>query len=190
MQSARLKSILLGFLRGDFVRREDGSIAIEAVIIMPMIFWTFLSMFSIFDSFRVYSINQKAAFTIGDAISRETLPIDDDYLNGTLNLFEYLSKGQGNTAIRVSSLRYNATENRFHRDWSQTRGWVSPLSNNDVRNWTDRLPLMVNNERLILVETWNRYEPPFKTCLELREIKNFVFTRPRYAPRVCWEECN
>tara|TARA_R110002073_G_scaffold13264_1_gene56863 strand:- start:127 stop:699 length:573 start_codon:yes stop_codon:yes gene_type:complete len=190
MPLTQLKARLLSFLRCDFARKEDGVIAIEAVIIMPMIFWTFLSMFSIFDSFRMYSINQKAAYTIGDAVSRETLPIDDDYLNGALNLFEYLSKGQGNTAIRISSVRYNATDNRFYRDWSETRGWVQPLTSSDVRTWTDRLPLMIHNERLVLVETWNRYEPPFKTGLELREIKNFVFTRPRYAPRVCWEQCN
>lgn len=190
MFATRFKTRLSGVLRGDFFRDEEGVIAIEAVIIMPMIFWTFLSLFSIFDSFRMYSINQKAAFTIGDAISRETLPIDGEYLSGALNLFEYLSKSQGNAAIRVTSLRYDAGNDRFRRDWSETRGWVDSLSNSDVRNWTDRLPIMVNNERLILVETWNRYEPPFRTGLELNEIKNFVFTRPRYAPRVCWVECD
>ncbi len=185
-----LKTCLAAFARCDFLRREDGSVAIEAMIILPALFWTYLSLFSIFDAFRTYSINQKAAFTIGDAISRETLPIDGDYLDGALDLFEYLSRSQGDSAIRVTSIVYNGDQDEFGRDWSQTRGWVVPLTNADVRLWHEKLPVMPDGERVVLVETWSNFHPVFNTGLEEREIQNFVFTRPRYAPRVCWEVCN
>lgn len=180
----RIKSCLAGFFR-----RDDGTIALEAMIILPMMFWSFLSVFSIFDTFRTYSINQKAAFTIGDAISRETAPLDAAYLTGALGLFEYLSQSQGQSALRVSSLRWDGNRNRFYRDWSRTRGAVAELSNDDVQGWANKLPVLPHNERVMLVETWSQYDPPFATGLEQREIHNFVFTRPRFAPRVCWELC-
>ncbi|KIN60393.1 hypothetical protein Z945_1364 [Sulfitobacter noctilucae] len=172
-----------------FGRREDGTIAIEAMIIMPMMFWTFLSVFSIFETFRNYSIHQKAAYTIGDSISRETAPLDAAYITGSLQMYEYLSRSQGRSSLRVTSLVYDQPNDRFHRDWSKTAGSVPELSNEDVRDWSYKLPVMPDNERIMLVETWSRYDPPFATGLEQREIKNFVFTRPRFAPRVCWEQC-
>ncbi|SFD47696.1 hypothetical protein SAMN04488523_10193 [Sulfitobacter brevis] len=176
--------------RCNFLRQEDGTIAIETMIILPMLFWTYLTMFSIFDSFETYSNNQKAAYTIGDAISRETLPIDDAYLNGTQDLFEYLTWSEGQSSIRVSSLWYDEASDSIKRDWSQSRGWVVALTDSDVVNWKNRLPVMPDGERVVVVETWSNYTPPFKTGLEKGEIHNFVFTRPRYAPRVCWVSCD
>ena len=186
----QFKSTLRSILRCEFMRREDGTIAIEAMIVLPLLFWTYLSMFSIFDAFRMYSINQKAAYTIGDAISRETVPIDGQYLEGAQDLFEYLARAQGKSSIRVSQVWYDAVADEYHSDWSQVRGTVAALVDADVRNWHQKLPVLPNNERLVLVETWSDYDPPFNTGLEEREIRNFVFTRPRYAPRVCWETCN
>ncbi|QFT59251.1 hypothetical protein FIU94_10480 [Sulfitobacter sp. THAF37] len=190
MHATLFKAGLRSALHGDFMRRQDGSISIEAMIVLPVMFWAFLAMFSIFDAFRTYGINQKAAFTVGDAISRETLPLDDDYLNGMHSLFEYLSLSEGQSALRVSSIWFDADDNRYRTDWSKTRGGVTALTSSNVRNWHDKLPVMPDNERVVLVETWSDYTPPFATGLENREIQNFVFTRPRYAPRVCWEECN
>jgi len=185
----RCKVTLRYIARADFMRREDGVIALEAMIILPAMFWAFLTMFSIFHSFRTHGLTQRAAYSVGDAISRETVPIDAEYLTGVHQLFEYLSNSQGDTSIRVTSILYDQSENRFYRDWSQTRGGVLPLTNSNVENWHDKLPVLPDRERIIVVETWTTYEAPFKTGLEEREIKNFVFTRPRYAPRVCWETC-
>ena len=169
-----------------FARGEDGTIAIEAMIILPVMFWAFLAMFSIFHTFHQYSVNQKAAYTIGDAISRETVPIDDAYLNGTHSLLAYLTAPSGGTSLRVSSLWFDAASNKFFTDWSQTRGGPQPLTDAMVANWHSVLPVMPDKERVIVVETWNIYDPPFKTGLEQREIHNRVFTRPRYAPQVLW----
>lgn len=186
MLMKQIKSTFISALRCDFLRREDGSVAIEAMIVMPLLFWTYLSMFSIFDAFRMYSINQKAAYTIGDAISRETAPIDDQYLEGVQDLFEYLSRSQDKSSIRITSLWYDAAADEYHADWSQKRGTVDVLTDIDVRNWHEKLPVMTDKTFMTLVETWSDYDPPFNTGLEERQIRNFVFTRPRYAPCVQW----
>jgi hypothetical protein len=190
MLMIRIKTRITSVLRCDFLRREDGVVAIEAMIVLPLLFWTFLSMYSIFDAFRMYSVNQKAAYTIGDAISRETAPIDGTYLAGVQDLFEYLSRSQGKTSIRVTSIWYDALSDKYKSDWSQNRGNEAPLTDEDVKNWHHKLPILPDKERLVLVETWTKYDPPFNTGLEKREIRSFVFTRPRYAPRVCWVTCN
>lgn len=172
------------------LRREEGSVAIEAVIIIPAVFWTFLATFSIYETFRMYSITQKAAYTVSDAVSRETLPIDDAYLDGMHDLFEYLSLTTDSSSIRVSSIRYDADNDRYWRDWSQVRGGAIALTDADVENWHDRLPVMPDGERVVLLESWTTFTPPFDVGLTQQDIHNFIFTRPRYAPRVCWQQCD
>jgi hypothetical protein len=178
------------WLRNDFMRREDGTVAVEAMLVMPVMFWAYLSMFAIHDAFRMYGVHQKAAYSIGDAISRETVPIDDAYLDGTRDLFEYLAHSQGNTNMRVSQIWFDANADEYKMDWSEVRGGISPLTNGEVRNWHTKLPIMPGNERVVLLETWSAYDPPFETGLTVDEIRTYVFTRPRYAPVVCFDTCN
>ena len=70
MYTTRIKTILAGF-----GRREDGTISLEAMIILPLMFWAFLSVFSIFHSYRTYTINQKAAPGPPTTIATATPPI-------------------------------------------------------------------------------------------------------------------
>lgn len=168
---------------------ERGSIAVETVLIIPVLFWAYLSMFAIFDAYRQHSINQKAAYTIGDIISRETTPLDNAYLDGTREILAYLtSNHDSNVAIRITSVKYDADNKVYKRDWSRAKGWQPALSNTDVKDLDHLLPIMPHNERVMVVETFVKYDPPFATGLQEREIENFVFTRPRYAPRVLWSD--
>ncbi|WP_299368318.1 TadE/TadG family type IV pilus assembly protein [uncultured Tateyamaria sp.] len=176
----------------NFLRRfrddEKGMIAVETVIIIPVLFWAYLSMFAIFDAYRQHSLNQKAAYTLGDIISRETTPLDSAYLNGTREMLAYLTANRKwDVAIRVTSVRYDANNDIYKRDWSRRKGWQPALTNTAVKALKDNLPVLPHNERVMVVETFVKYDPPFNTGLQSREIHNFVFTRPRYAPRVLWD---
>jgi hypothetical protein len=173
--------------KGTFLSDEKGSAAIETVIMVPLTFFVIMSMFTLFDAFRQYSMHQKAAYTLSDMISRETLPLDRDYLEGAHDLFDTLTRSPQDSTVRISIVRYDAVNDSMRLDWSKTSGFSTPLRDEDVRNWTDRLPMMVNNERIIVVETYANYEPPFNTGLGTREIANFIFARPRYAPQVLWQ---
>jgi hypothetical protein len=193
----KLQTQMQPLKRGKFIREEEGSISIEAMIIMPMMFWTFLSLFSIFDAFHSYSINQKAAYTIGDAVSRETQPLDNDYIDGMWGLFNYLAQTDADGAMRITSVVYDAGQDRFEVDWSQIRGSAAVLSTSELTSsaasvtaWKARLPIIPDGERVMLVETWDTYDAPFSTGLEQQVIHNRIYTRPRYAPRVCWLACN
>jgi len=97
------------------------------------------------------------------------------------------SQDSSNVALRVTSAHYDAGNKKFRLDWSKTSGWVGNYSDSDVAALTAQLPTVPNNERVTIVETFTKYTPTFKTGLQDRTIHNFVFTRPRYAPRVLWE---
>ncbi len=170
-----------------FLRKEDGAVAIEAAIILPAVFLAFLAVFTVFDAYRQYAMHQKAAYTISDMISRETVPLDNQYLDGAHSLFDTLTRDPQQSSIRVSVLRFNEAEGSMVMDWTQSRGFAGQLNPNDVKDWDDILPKMVDDERIIIVETWAKYVPPFQTGMGTPEIHNFIFTRPRYAPQVLFE---
>jgi hypothetical protein len=167
-----------------FARDNEGSLTLEAVVMFPMLFWAMLSMLVFFDGYRQNGLNVKAAFTIGDMISREVVPITPAYLDGAVNLFDELSRSASAPRMRVSVVYFRASENKFYRDWSQQRGGVPVLTNADLVNMRNRLPTVPDNERLILVETWSNYQPPFNVGINQQDLYNFVFTRPRFAPQV------
>ncbi|MCA0919712.1 TadE/TadG family type IV pilus assembly protein [Pseudooceanicola nanhaiensis] len=167
-----------------FARDTRGTVAIEAVVMFPILIWGYLGMFTFYDMVRQYDINEKAAFTVADMLSRETTAIDDTYINGAQTLYEYLARVNDGTAIRISELRWTEDPDYFKVDWSEARGSKTALTDDDVKNWTNILPIMPEDERIILVETWTTYELPFRIGMEDFPIKTFVFVRPRFAPKV------
>jgi hypothetical protein len=186
----KLYSKLRDAIKG-FKRDEDGSIAVETVILVPMLFWVFLSTLSIFHAYRQHSISQKAGYTIGDMISRETNPIDQSYLIGAQKLLQFLTLTElQDTTLRVSSVKYDLADDEFKKNWSKVQGTAKiEFTDADVAALGDRLPVMKDGEHIIIVETWLDYDPPFDTGLATHDVVNFVFTRPRYAPQVCWDQC-
>jgi hypothetical protein len=165
-------------------QEEGGSLTVEAVIMFPLLFWALLSMLVFFDAYRQSSLNVKASYTISDMLSREVEPINAAYLDGAMNLFAELARSANPPRMRVTVVYYDAAQKRFFRDWSHQRGGVPVLSNADVLAMQHKLPLVPNNERLIVVETWADYVPPFNVGLARQDLYNFVFTRPRFAPQV------
>jgi len=179
---------LAQYLRG-FRDEDRGSIAVETIIVIPILFWGYLSMFAIFDAYRQQAINQKAAYTLGDIISRETTPIDNNYLIGAREMLAYLTANETtDVALRVTSVTYDEDNDEYVRFWSEKKGWMPELSNEAIQALRDNLPVMPDNETVVVVETFVNYDPPFNTGLQNREIHNFVFTRPRYAPQVLWSD--
>ena len=180
-------SFLIRRLR-KFRNDDRGTVAIEAVIALPILFWAFLTSFVFFDAYRQSSINLKAAYMVGDMLSRETNAVDNDYLDGMKSLFDYLTKASTESRLRITVLQWDAEDQEYTRDWSKTKGaGISELSNADLQSMHTKLPVMSDNERLILVETWAQYTPPFKIGLAERDMYNFVFTSPRFAPLLRWQ---
>jgi hypothetical protein len=161
---SRKRLNLFGLRR--FASHEDGSVSLEALILMPLVLWVYAAMFSIFETYEEYSLS--------------------DYLGGAHDLLDYITQSQGPSTLRVSSLQYDKKQNRFYVHWSRARGADSAVTDADVASWTNRLPSIPDDEYIVVTETTTTFTPPFNIGLGQPEIKNFVFTRPRYAPRVLY----
>lgn len=170
----------------DYCQRERGSVAIETVIIVPLLFWAYLAMFSIFDTFREYTTQQKAVYTISDLISRQATPLDADFLDGTHALLETLTNSIGETGMRVTVATYDEVLEEYAVIWSRTRGGMISLQSVDIASWTNRLPVLPQDDQIIIVESTAEFDPLFNIGMEQQTINNFVFTRPRYAKQLCF----
>ena len=181
------KRIKTGLRR--FFRDELGNASIEAVIFIPLMLTVLTATFTFHDAFRQKSLNTKAAFTISDALSRETDPIDDAYVDGMVDLLEYLTRSSGPYSLRVTLVRYDANLSKYEALWSQVRGSFEAIDAQAANDWATKLPTLLHNERVIVVETRTDYQLPIPVPgLDTSDMfYNFVFTRPRFAPQLIWE---
>ncbi|RYG93165.1 pilus assembly protein [Loktanella sp. IMCC34160] len=181
---------LHNFLRR-FRRDDQGSIAVEAILVFPVLFWAVLATFVYFDAFRSQSNNLKAAFTISDALSRESGYVTPEYLTSLHRLQEALTSSNHDSRIRVTVIRYDEGADAYNVVWSQQQGGANPLTTATLLSMRDRLPVMPDNEILILYENWIAYEPIFSIGLDAFTFQNMVFTRPRFTPdQLCWNSVN
>ena len=169
--------------------RDDasGSVTVEFVLAMPILFWSFMAAYTFFDGYRQSALNLKAAYTVSDLISRETQAINDAYVDSMVRVLRLMTDGRSDTALRISVIRWDESESAYFLDWSANRGFAETLTDETLRTLEDQLPTMPDNERVILVETENRFVPMFEVGLGDTLLSNFVFTRPRFVAQVPWE---
>ncbi len=198
----------------NFTRREDGVIASETAIILPLLFWALAAMAIYFDAVRTKSAAVKATHTISDMLSRETNAITPEYLDGAIQLYDDLvlapqaSTGtvedeDGNevlltyASMRVTVVTYDADTDHLILNWSEVRGdEFGALNEAQLNNYEDSLPVMADADTLIIVETTMPYYQPFefggdestKIGLGGTGIGTYVYARPRYAPQLVFSE--
>ena len=178
---SRLRRGLTGFAKD-----ASGSIAVEAVVMLPIMLWVFLASFVYFDAFRQSAVNLKAANTNGDMLSRETAGVNDTYVTSMHSLLTFLTKKDADPALRVSVAMWDEEDNAYRLDWSEGRGGQTALTESNLNAMRASLPTLPDNERIILVETWTTYKPAFNVGLKQEELYNRIFTSPRFAPQVAW----
>lgn len=172
-----------------FAKDERGSVAVEAALWLPLVLSVMAALFALHDMYRHKSLNLKAAYTISDAISRQTDPIDYSYLTGMNNLLGYLTNSDQGHSLRVTLVRYNKKKKKYIAEWSKTRGHFGVLKTRDLKTMYAQLPTLLHNERVIVVETETDYRPPFRIPgLKADDLfYTYGFTRPRFAPKIVWQ---
>ena len=61
------------------------------------------------------------------------------------------------------------------------------LTNAGLADILDKLPVMPNNEVIIVLQNWLSYEPMFSVGLSAFEFENLIVTRPRFnSAQLCW----
>lgn len=175
--------------------REEASLSIEAVLVLPFLIWAFAAMYAFFDVYRDRALAMKGNYAVADLLSRETNSIDMTYLRGTEKVYTYLTQSGKDSWIRVTSVRCQRRCNDearrvLRRDWSRATDGKPRLSSSDVdRDFRDLVPMIARGDRVIMVETFLRYTPkinPILTGVQARDIYDISMTRPRFSPQLCW----
>ncbi len=171
-----------GFLRR-FLRREDGLITIESMMILPLLLWSVFASYTYFDSYRQSTLNIKAAYAVADIISRERGALNENYIDTMHELMETMVSTRAPVSMRVSYLIYDEDTELHNVEWSCIRGetYKKQWTSADIAQIKDYLPDMPDNGSMIVVETNNTYRAPFNIGFDFDNFSmgNFVFTHPR-----------
>ena len=181
-----------------FFRDTKGDASLEAIIILPALIVIFAISWLYFDVMRQQAINQKANYTIGDIISRETEMLNHDYIDNARNLLFHLAQAQGDDIdLRVSVVQYDKDgtgesvgNEAYELVWSVARGDWSALEQDDMATYKAHLPILAVGDQTILVETRDWYQPLVQLANDGFDIETYSFTRPRFASQVIFEGIN
>lgn len=186
----------------DLIKRfrdnEDGSAAIELVLVTPIITWALLSTLVYFDAFRAETRSARAGLTIADMFSREAsapVAIGAGYVDAAQALLRTLVEFDPAPTLRVTSYAWDAGANRYVLRWSESRGMGQALTDADLALMTDRLPLLADGATSLLVETSAAYRAPFSlgiapftsNTLDPVQMTTFTVISPRFVPAICFD---
>ncbi|MDA0224051.1 MAG: hypothetical protein QNL54_09270 [Rhodobacterales bacterium] len=164
---------------------EAGSISIEFVLILPLLLWWYAGSFAFFDAFRDTNSQGKAAYTIGDILSRQN-EIDNGYIDGLESLFKYMTASDQGVWLRVSSVKFTQ-DIGYTVEWSYATDGNTALTTDMVYayKWEEHyLPIIGSGETVILSESYVPFVPAFNIGLTARTMSNAVVTRPRFSPQL------
>jgi Flp pilus assembly protein TadG len=167
-----------------FLRSERGSFTVEAVVIFPLLVWAYTAMFVFWDAFKTQNINLKATYTIADMISREQELICNSYIEGARSIYAFLSPGDTNHQIRVTSVRQlrDEDDNVEWEFWSFATSGMVPYT--ELDQFQDIMPMMADFDSLLIVNTATDWTPSFNAGLSAMTLSETVVTSPRFQSHI------
>ena len=173
-----------------FARDDSGSVTVEMMLILPILIWCFMATYVFFDAYRTQTVNVKAAYTIGDQLSRETGYVTPAYMDSLASLHDFLVNTPEVSSIRITAYEYERDDDSFRVIWSQGRGMVGRVTDAQINDIKASIPEMPDEEIAILVETWVDFDPD--NFIGLQPFTNYevVVNRPRFASQLCWNTLN
>lgn len=180
---------LLRALRRRF-GNEDGVIAVETVVITPFLLMGLFLSYEYYDVYRQRSLIEKATYTVTDALSRENAVVDDTYIDNLKTTFDMMVGTRNPTQLRVSVVRFHAASGGSHElRWSEVRGTgeLIPLTQAHMDELGPSLPIMINGQDLIVVESTGIHSPILTNGLldDLR-MESRMFMTLRFASQLCF----
>lgn len=176
-----------------FLRRQDGSLMVEGVMILPLLLWALLAMFTYWDIFRTQNILQKATYTVSDVVSRtkKDVALTPADLTGFHDLLNFLVPRAEEAGLRITSVTYDVDEDEYLVLWScAPGGGMTPLTDANLVALYDKIPTMPDADTVVIVESQLNYETFFDIGIDPIGFEQFVVTRPRVAPEIELSSCS
>ncbi|WP_084587870.1 TadE/TadG family type IV pilus assembly protein [Devosia riboflavina] len=137
-----------------FQRSERGATIIEFALLAPVLLLVLLGSVTAFDLLRNAQSVEKATFTIGDMLSRQT-SVSASTLTGMLNLMLNVVPSAHDGGLRISSI---ARDNgAFVLRWSHSVGSNVPTTPIP----TSILPEIANGDTVLVTESFVPHEAMF-----------------------------
>ncbi len=165
-------------------RREDGSVTIEAVIIMPLLAAFYCATFVWFDAYRQKTLVMKASYAVSDVLSRQE-EVDEPFLDNMRDVLDYMIPSNAAPKMRISlinSVHDSDGESIYTVVWSYGPNGMNDLTQADIDADSSWIPLMGDDDNVVVTETAVLYQPIFRVGIEDKVYRNTIVTRPRFHP--------
>lgn len=169
-----------------WLRREDGSMAVEAVLILPASLTAIMATYTYFGTFQMRTLAHEGANTVAEYLSRQTDPVNAATIDGLANVYHYMSHS-AQTTLRVSSVKYSDDTQSYEIIWSHGSNGATDLATAALVDYESHLPTLSNGETVIMVETTAGWAPVFNVGLDAMTFSDMVAVSPRFAAQVVWE---
>lgn len=189
MKSLRKTAQSIAALMGRFKRGDSGSMTVEAVLVLPTVLFGLLFVYTYFSAFQVKSMANKAAYTVSDYVSRQTTPVDADFIEGLADIYGFLTN-TGHKSMRVSSFTWSDSDGsgEYSLQWSYAADGGTALTGDTIAEVLPRLPILTNGETVLIVEAATGWSPIFDVGLQTLSFPDLVATKPRFATQVLFDD--
>ena len=168
------------------LRREDGAVMMEAVIIMPLLAGFYCATLVWFDAYRQKNLVMKASYAVSDVLSRQD-EADNDFIDNMRDMMDYMIPSNAKPRLRVSLIYHNINhdaDNKYRLVWSYGPNGMTDLTQADLDKDQSWLPVMGEYEYVVVTETAVSYQPIFRVGIPDQIYRNTIVTRPRNYPRL------
>jgi len=165
-----------------FARDDGAAVAMETVLITPLLVWAYMMSFAFFDAYRVYNTTVKTTYMVADMLSRQTGQVYTHDIQGMADVAGSIVRGASNLRMRASQISMVA--GNFTVDWSEGVNGAADLFDVNLPDVEHMLPTLPDGESVVLVEMTVTYEAPLNVGLTVAQFDSFTVVRPRYAGQV------
>lgn len=179
-----------------FWRAQSGTITVESVIILPILFFGLMATYAYHDSYRHKSWAVKGNYAVSDYLSRVKY-VNQNGIDGLNQLFGYMSKSSTGSWLRVTLVQCQARCDNDNKDldlhWSHVSAPNGPQAhtsesvNAGLRRF---VPVMYQGQFALVVETSAGYKPVFPvtwTGIFPTQFSDLVVTTSREYDFLCWQ---
>ena len=166
------------------VRDREGVAAIEFALLAPLLLALLMGTVTLFDLFRMSQNVEKATFTAGDMLSRQST-INAAYLQSTFQTLTALVGGDATQmSMRVTSIK--RTLSTYSVDWSKVAGKAVPLLTT-LTIPTGRIPDIADGDSILVIDTFVPHRSIFPiTGFDAITFDSMSSYRPRFTSSIAY----